>query len=114
MKVSMAPTIPLTTVLLAALAAVVLRVTTRRPEPGQVPGTEPAPVTVTAGESERQPWPGMAAGTHDGAGREVTRPPALPGRPAGAVGRAQHIFHELHADGRNTLCAVCDSWYRSA
>ena len=112
MKVSMAPTIPLTIVLLAALAAVVFRVATRRPEPGQVPGTEPAPVAVTAGES--QPWPGMAAGTHDGVGREVTRPPALPGRPAGAVGRAQHIFHELHADGRNTLCAVCDSRYGSA
>jgi len=25
-----------------------------------------------------------------------------------------HIFHELHADGRNAQCAVCDSQYRTA
>ena len=26
----------------------------------------------------------------------------------------QYVFHELHPDGRNALCAVCDSQYRSA
>jgi hypothetical protein len=86
MKVWMAPNIPLTIVLFAALAAVVLRAAARRPEPGRVPGTEPAPVTVTAGPT--QPRPGVAAG--------------------------QHVFHELHPRGRNALCAVCDSQYASA
>jgi hypothetical protein len=61
MKVWMAPNIPLTIVLFAALAAVVLRAAARRPEPGRVPGTEPAPVRVTAGET--QPRPGVAAGS---------------------------------------------------
>jgi hypothetical protein len=85
MRVWMAPNIPLTIVLFAALAAVVLRTAARRAEPGRMPGTEPASVTVTAAET--QPRPGMAAG--------------------------QHIFHELHPQGRNALCAVCDSQYRS-
>jgi hypothetical protein len=86
MKVWVASNIPLTIVLFAALAAVVLRTAARRPEPGRVPGTEPVPVMVTAGET--QPRPGVAAG--------------------------QHIFHELHPQGRNALCAVCDSRYKSA
>jgi len=112
MKGWMAPNIPLTIIVFAALAAAMLRATVRRPEPGRVPGTKAAPVTVTADES--QPRPGVTAITHNGAGREAARPLALPGRPAGAVGQAQHIFHELHPQGRNTLCAVCDSQYRSA
>ena len=36
------------------------------------------------------------------------------GRPARGVEQAQHIFHELHADGRNALCVVCDSQYGPA
>jgi hypothetical protein len=88
MKVWTAPDIPLTIVLFAALAAVVLRATARRPEHRRVTGTEPAPVTVTVTANETQPRPGVAAG--------------------------QHIFHELHPQGRNALCAVCDSQYKSA
>ena len=34
----------------------------------------------------------------------------LPG-PASAVEQMQDIFHELHADGRNAACTVCDSHY---
>jgi hypothetical protein len=34
-----------------------------------------------------------------------------PGRPANAVEQMQDIFHELHADGRNAACTVCDSQY---
>jgi hypothetical protein len=86
MRVWMAPSIPLTIVLFTALAAVVLRAAARRPEPGRVPGTQLAPVTVLAGETP--PRPGVAPG--------------------------QHVFHELHPQGRNALCAVCDSQYRSA
>jgi hypothetical protein len=86
MKVWMAPNIPLTIVLFAALAAVVLRTAARRAEPRRVPGTEPATVTVTAAETQ----------------------------PRSGVGAGQHIFHELHPEGRNALCAVCDSQYRSA
>jgi hypothetical protein len=39
---------------------------------------------------------------------------ACPGRSARSVEQAQHVFHELHADGRNALCVVCDSQYGSA
>ena len=37
-----------------------------------------------------------------------------PGRSARAAEQAQDIFHELHADGRNALCVVCDSQYGPA
>jgi len=30
------------------------------------------------------------------------------------VEQMQYVFHELHPDGRNALCAVCDGQYRSA
>jgi hypothetical protein len=109
---TMAPTIPLAIVLFAGVAAVVLRAAARRPEPQGVPGTEPAAATVTADEGQSRP--GVTTAVHDGAAREVARPSASPGRPARAVEQAQLIFHELHADGRNTLCAVCDSQYESA
>jgi hypothetical protein len=33
--------------------------------------------------------------------------------PAGTVEQMQHVFHELHADGRNALCSVCDGHYRN-
>jgi hypothetical protein len=108
----MAPTIPLAIVLFAGVVAVALRAAARRPEPQEVPSTEPAADTVTA--DARQPRPTVTTGVHDGAGRECARPPAPLGRPARAVEQAQLIFHELHADGRNTLCAVCDSQYESA
>jgi hypothetical protein len=109
MKNLMAPNIPLALVLLAAVAAVALRAAARRPE---APG--PAPVTVIASQRRSQPQPAVATGRHDGAGGELARPPAHPGRPANAVDQAQHIFHELHADGRHTSCAVCDSQYGAA
>jgi hypothetical protein len=108
----MAPTIPLAIVLFAGVVAVALWAGARRPEPQGVPGTEPAAVTVTADEG--QPRPAVTTGVHDGAGRADTRTPASGGRPARAAQQAQLIFHELHADGRNTLCAVCDSQYESA
>jgi len=73
--------------------------------------TYPMAPTVTADEGQLRPT--VTAGVRDGAGGEVTRTPAPPGRPARAVEQAQLIFHELHADGRNTLCAVCDSQYES-
>ena len=108
MKKLMAPNVPLALVLLA-VAAVALRAAARRPE---APGTGPAPVTVTAGQS--QPRPAVIPGKHDGTGADLARPPAPPARPAGAVDQAQHIFHELHADGRHSSCAVCDGQYGAA
>jgi len=107
MKNLMAPNIPLALVLLAAVAAVALRAVVRRPE---APGTAPAPVTVIAGQRQ----PAVTTGRHDGTGGEMARPPAHPGRPASAVDQAQRIFHELHADGRHTSCAVCDNQYGAA
>ena len=113
MKNLMAPNIPLALVLLAAVAAVALRAVTRRPAPPEAPGTAPAPVTVIAGRGQSQPQPAIPASRHDGTGGEMARPPAHPGRPANAIDQAQHIFHELHADGRHTSCTVCDSHYRA-
>jgi hypothetical protein len=41
---------------------------------------------------------------------------ASPGTPGGgpdsSVEQMHDVFHELHADGRHALCAVCDSQYR--
>jgi hypothetical protein len=110
----MAPKIPLALVLLAAVAAVALRAVTRRPAPPEAPGTAPAPVTVIAGRGQSQPQPAIPASRHDGTGGEMARPRAHPGQPANAIGQAQHIFHELHADGRHPSCAVCDSQYGAA
>jgi hypothetical protein len=50
---------------------------------------------ATADESPAQP--AVATGTHDSAAEQMRR-----------------IFHELHADGRNAQCAVCDGQYRTA
>jgi hypothetical protein len=80
MKNQMAPVISLAVVLFAAVATVALREAIRRPEPQPVPGTEPAPVTVTVGES--RPWtatrgyPGLFASSATepsryGAGRQL-------------------------------------------
>lgn len=109
MKNQMAPNILLAIVVLAALGAVTRRAAARRPEPRGVHGTRPAPIMVMAGETQSRP--AAAIGTHDGTGHEMARPPAPRGRPAITVEQAQHIFHDLHAEGRNTLCAVCDSQY---
>jgi len=109
MKNLMAPNIPLALTLVAALAAVALRAVARRPE---APG--PAPVTVIAGHSRGQPQPAVTAERHDGTEGDMARPPAPPGRPASAVDQAQRVFHELHADGHHTSCAVCGSHYRAA
>jgi len=52
--------------------------------------------------------------TRADARHEMIGPPGHRGRPASAIEQAQRIFHELHADGRHTLCSVCDGQYRSA
>ena len=110
MRNLMAPNIPLARTLLVA-AAGALRAVARRPE---ATGTAPAPVTVIAGQRQSHPQPAVTIGRHDGTRGEVARPPAHPGRPANAVDQAQHIFHELHAEGRHTSCAICDSQYGAA
>jgi hypothetical protein len=113
MKNLMASNIPLALVLLAA-AAVALRAAARRPEPPQATGTGLPAVTVIAGQSLNQPQPAVTTGTHGGIGGGTARPPSPPGRLASALDQAQHIFHELHADGRHASCGVCDSQYRAA
>lgn len=85
MKNLMTPNITLAIVLLAAMAGVALRAAARRPEPRWAPGAESAPIVV--------------------------RTLGSPGAPASAVEQMQDIFHELHADGRNPACTVCDSQY---
>jgi hypothetical protein len=88
MKNLMTPGITLAIVFWAAMAAVALRAAARRPKPRWAPGAGSAPIAV--------------------------RTPGSPGRPASAVEQMQDIFHELHADGRNAACTVCDSQYWSA
>lgn len=109
MKNSMAPDIALAIAVVTALAAAVLRAAARRPKRHGMPSIESAPVTVTADQS--QPWPTVTTGTRDRAVHQKARPPRPPAGPVRAVEQAQQIFHELHPDGRNTLCAVCDSQY---
>jgi hypothetical protein len=79
------PNVTLAIVLLAAMAAVALRAAVRRPAPRWAPGAESAPIAV--------------------------RTPSPPVRPASVVAQMQDIFHELHADGRNAVCTVCDRQY---
>lgn len=108
MKSQMAPDILLAIVLVAALGAVALR---RRAEPQVVPGTSPAPATVRVDGNQSRP--AVAISMLDATGHDMVGPPAPRGRPAITAEQTQHIFHELHAEGRNTLCAVCDSQYES-
>src|SRR5215472_12403358 len=112
MKNQMGLNISLAVVLSAAVAMVALRAAARRQGVRSAPGAEHAPVTVTIGEG--RPRSAVTTGTQDGAGHEMARPPSPPGRPASVVEQMQHVFHELHANGRNALCAVCDSQYRPA
>jgi hypothetical protein len=77
----MAPSISLVIVLFAAMAAVALRAAARRP--------------VTTDESRSR--------------TAVTS--GLPGQPVSVAEQMQRVFHELHADGRHALCAVCDGHY---
>jgi hypothetical protein len=88
MKNLMTPNITLAIVLVAVMAAVALRAAARRPEPRWASGTGSAPVAL--------------------------RTPRSPGRPASAAEQMQDIFHELHPQGRNAVCTVCDSQYRLA
>jgi hypothetical protein len=85
MKNSMTPAITLAVVLLAAIAGVALRAAARRPELRWATSAESAPVAV--------------------------RTPGSQGARACAAEQMQDIFHELHADGRNAACTVCDSQY---
>jgi hypothetical protein len=85
MKNSMTPAITLAVVILATMAGVALRAAASRPEPRWAPGAESAPIPV--------------------------RTPGAPGARASAAEQMQDIFHELHADGRNAACTVCDSQY---
>jgi hypothetical protein len=85
MKNSMTPAITLAVVFLAAMAGVALRAAARRPVPRWAPGAESAPIAM--------------------------RTPGSPGTQASAAEQMQDIFHELHADGRNAACTVCDSQY---
>ena len=118
MKNRTAPNVSLAIVVFAAVATVALRVAARRREPRLAPGTEPAPVTATAGQSRPLTTvttvTTVTTGTQGGVGRELPGLPGPPGRPARAVEQMQHVFHELHADGHNPLCAVCDGKYGSA
>ena len=110
MKNQMLPTISLAIVLFAAVATVALRAAARWQRARSVPCAESAPVTVTIGET--RPRSAVTTGSQDGIGYEMARPPNPPGRPASVVEQMQHVFHELHADGRNALCAICDGQYR--
>ena len=86
MKRQIAPNIPLAIVIFAAMTAVALR----------APGRRPA----------------VTAGLTDIAGYGMVNPPGIPGGgPDSSVEQMEHVFHELHADGRQALCGVCDSQY---
>ena len=85
MKNVVTPNVTLAIVLLAAMAAVALRAAVRRPAPRWAPAAGSALIAV--------------------------RTPSPPARPASVAAQMQDIFHELHADGRNAACTVCDRQY---
>ncbi len=111
MKTPMPPDIPLAIVISAAVAAVALRAAARRPEPPWMPGTEPAPVAATTDDNGSGLRAAVTTAMHATAGHGLAKPAGTPGRPDSAGEQMEHIFHELHADGRNALCGICNSQY---
>jgi hypothetical protein len=93
----------------AAAGAAARPAAATQPDPQKAHRTRPTPIKATTGET--QPPPAATTSTQDATRHEIARPPAPRGRPAITAEQAQHIFHDLHAEGRNTLCAVCDSQY---
>ena len=84
-----------------------------RPPPRLVLAGETAPGPVTP--EDREPHPAAAAtpAVHSTAGDETgDEQPGAATRPGAAAGQAQYLFHELHADGRHTICAVCNGQRR--
>ena len=54
--------------------------------------------------------PAVTADLPDFAGHGRVIPPGTPGGgPDNSVEQMKYVFHELHADGRHALCAVCGS-----
>ena len=75
------------------------------PRAGPAPPVEPAKVLRSG--RHRQPALSVARG--------MAASPGTPGGgPGSPVEKMHAVFHELHADGRHALCAVCDSQYRPA
>jgi hypothetical protein len=65
-----------------------------------------------AGSGPRRGRPGMTSGTRDG--HDIAEMPGPPGRPTSSSEQLKHVFHELHAEGRNAHCQVCDQQYSAA
>jgi hypothetical protein len=97
--------VPLVTIVFAAVAAAALRAGARRPESREVLSTGPPPATATAEDS--LPQPAVTAAAYYTAGQEGVKPPGTLGRPDASVDQAQQVFHELHAEGRHALCEIC-------
>jgi hypothetical protein len=110
MRNALPANVPLVIVIFAAGAAVSLWATARRPEPRVFLGPEPAPVTAAAEDS--LPQPAVMADVHRTAGQDMAKPAGSLGRPGGSAEQMQHVFHELHAEGRHALCDVCANRYR--
>jgi hypothetical protein len=79
--------VPLVIVMFAAVAAAALRAGARRSTSREVRSAKPPPVTAMT--EDRLPRPAVTA----------------------AVDQMQDIFHELHGEGRHSLCEVCTDQY---
>jgi len=84
---------------------------TGRPPPRLVLAGETAPGTVTPDDRELHPAAAATTAVHCTAGYETggDEQPGATTRPGTAAEQMQYVFHELHADGRNASCAVCNS-----
>jgi hypothetical protein len=106
----MLPNLPSAIVIFMPVAGVSLRVATERPKPEWVLAAEPVRVSVTADDSARH----LAAAvvttdTDETAGNAMAaKLLSIRGQVNNAVEQMHHIFHELHADGHNANCSVCD------
>ena len=81
----------------------------RRPPPRLVLAGETAPGTVTLDDREPHPVAAATTSVDNTAGDEKgDQQPGARTRPGPAAEQLQYVFHELHADGRNAFCAVCN------
>ena len=80
-----------------------------RPPPRLVLAGETAPGPVTP--EDREPHPAAAATPavpSTAADQTGDEQPGAATRPGAAAGQVQYVFHELHADDRHAICAVCN------
>jgi hypothetical protein len=80
-----------------------------QPPPRLMLAGETAPGTVTLDDGKPHPVAAATTSVDNTAGDEKgDEQLGARTRPGPAAEQLQYVFHELHADGRNAICAVCN------